>query len=327
MAVCVFGRGVIAQQDLAVQPLTFAVIAQAAQQQDHTLVQRRRFFEPTGVTTVREEVKVDANGTNAPSFELNFVAVEGQAPGSPIWLQWDNTYARHGKVFFEHGQFRVRDLAAVDRNYTLYDFGPTTRIGRPAHRVVVFPHTLDKAIWLLELDQATLLPLYTAEYDRQLRLQSELEAVSLTLGQPQLTQSASSTSTVTLPDFQAASLAMGAPQGLVEPGSSTGEFAVCKVEVRTDPLNNQQTLVLNLTDGIDEVFVTETPATADVFAGLPVRQKGTGMSHTIARFRDPSMSVLMFWDDGVSFQVAGRGSLLRLDDFAQKIYTKALLGG
>jgi hypothetical protein len=38
------------------------------------------------------------------------------------------------------------------------------------------------------------------------------------------------------------------------------------------------------------------------------------------------MSVLLFWDDGVGFQVAGRGSLARLDEFAKRIYTQALLG-
>ena len=77
------------------------------------------------------------------------------------------------------------------------------------------------------------------------------------------------------------------------------------------------------TDGIDQFFVTQTFGVSDLFASLPARKKPS-RSHTIARYRDPAMSVLLFWDDGVSFQVAGRGSLLRLDDFAQAIYTKAI---
>ncbi|MFO1076493.1 MAG: hypothetical protein U1E73_02065 [Planctomycetota bacterium] len=305
-------------------PLTFGALAQAANNQDHTLVQLRRFFEPTGMITVREEVKVDANGTASPAFQIDFLGVEGEVSGSPTWQRWDSTYARHKNVFFEHGQFRIRDTAAVVKNYTLHDFGVTVRAGRLARRVVVFPRLLDKAIWLLELDAISLLPLYTAEYDASLRLLSELEAVSLTLGQPQLTQSASSISSTAFASYRAANVAMGNPMGMLEPSGSTGEFSVFKVEVRVDPLNNQQTLELDLTDGVDEIFITETPASADIFASLPVRQRAAGPSHTIARFRDPTMSVLLFWDDGVAFQVAGRGSLVRLDEFARQIYSKAL---
>ena len=110
----------------------------------------------------------------------------------------------------------------------------------------------------------------------------------------------------------------------VEPKpTATDEYEMHRVEVRTDPLNNRQTLLLGYTDGVDQFFVVETPGTSDSFGALPVRQK-TGPSHTIARYRDPAMSVLLFWDESVSFQVAGRGSLLRLDGFAQAIYVQAL---
>lgn len=304
--------------------ISFAGLSQMLASQDHTVVQLRRFFSPSGVTAVREEARVQANGTAEPDYELEFLGVEGEPNGSPLWQYWDQTYRDHGKLFFEHGLFRVRDLSKVHHNYVLHDFGTTLRIGRAVQRVVVFPNELDKSIWLLEVDIATNVPLYTAEYDAQMRLLSEVEAVSFLPGSHLGPPSGSATTVTVLPTFDAAQTFMGAPAGLVEPLEATAEYELHKVEVRTDPLNNRQTLVLAFTDGVDEFFVIQGPGVPDSFAGLPVRQK-TEPSHTIARYRDPAMSVLLFWENGVSFQVAGRGSLLRLDEFAQAIYIQALL--
>ena len=92
---------------------------------------------------------------------------------------------------------------------------------------------------------------------------------------------------------------------------------------RVVPLLHVHAPVTVRVETFDQFFVTETFGVSDLFSALPVRQR-PGVSHTIARYRDPAMSVLLFWDAGVSFQVAGRGSLLRLDDFAQAIYTMAI---
>jgi hypothetical protein len=51
---------------------------------------------------------------------------------------------------------------------------------------------------------------------------------------------------------------------------------------------------------------------------------GSARGNTIARYRDPGMSVLLFWEGDVTFHVAGRGSLQRLDEFAREIYLQAL---
>ncbi len=311
-------------QDAAPGVVSFSSLASAVRQKDYTVVQLRRFFDANGVVTVREEARVAANGSYEPDYELDYQGVVGEPTGSPSWLEWQQIYARHGNLFFEHGLFRIRDLSSVQQNYTLHSFGNTTRAGRSARRVVVFPSQLDKAIWLLEIDTATNVPLYSAEYDSQLRLLSEIEVQTFTLGS-QLGPAAASATTVTvLPTFAAAKSFMGDPSGLVEPTGTTAEYSLDKVEVVTDPLNNRQTMMLTFTDGIDQLFITQTPGVSDAFAALPVRLKASE-SHTIARYRDPAMSVLFFWDDRVAFQVAGRGSLLRLDDFAQAVYVKAIL--
>ena len=303
--------------------VSFASMAQSVRVQDYTIVELRRFFTTNGVIAVREEVRVDANGTAHPDFELDYRGVEGEPTGSVVWQQWSQTYAEHSRLLFEHGMFRILDLARARANYTLHDYGPAQRLGRAVRRCVVFPQRPDKPIWFVEVDVATKVPLYGAEYDSHMRMLSEIEAVSF-VGSAQLGAQAGSTTLTVHPSFTAARTFMGAPGGLVEPKpTATDEYEMHRVEVRTDPLNNRQTLLLGYTDGVDQFFVVETPGTSDSFGALPVRQK-TGPSHTIARYRDPAMSVLLFWDESVSFQVAGRGSLLRLDGFAQAIYVQAL---
>ncbi len=73
-------------------------------------------------------------------------------------------------------------------------------------------------------------------------------------------------------------------------------------------------------------MLVQMPGTSDVFAGLGTAVGGrTGqLGHTVGRYRDPAMSVLVFWDDGVSFQVAGRGAMHRLDAVARQLYLQAL---
>lgn len=310
---------------------TFYSLTQAARVQSYTAVQLRRFFDsaaggPGNVTTVREELRVRANGTGEPDFELQFLGVEGEPQGSPAWLKWSQSYDDYGHLFVGHGSFRVRDLGRARANYTLHHFGTTTRIGRAVQRVVVYPRTFDKAIWLLEVDRQTQLPLYVAEYDAHMRMLSEVETIAWQPGAV-ITSPATNTAvtTVVMASFHAARSAMTFPSNVFEPSDATAEYGLDRVELRTSALNNRQSLVLTYTDGIDAFFLLETP-NGDPFRGLPVRDK-RDPSHTIARYRDPAMSVLLFWNDGVSFQVAGRGALRRLDDFAREIYRQSIAGG
>lgn len=307
--------------------VSFGVLDLANRTVDRTVVQLRRFFEGNGqVITVREEVRVDADGTNSAPYSLTFLGVEGELQGSTKWQLWAQNYTRFANLFHQHGGFHVHNLALAQANYTVHDFGPSMRAGHVTERIVVFPNSLDKAIWLLEVDAATSLPLYTAEYDANFRLLSEIEAVTFASSVQLTTPNTSLMTVTTHANFAVAKQSLNTT-GLVEPSASfTGEYQLHKVQVADNPLNTRRSLVLTYTDGVDEFFVIESPGVSEFFAGLPSQAKsGARPANTMARYRDPSMSVLLFWDDGVGFQVAGRGSLRRLDGIAKSVYTQALL--
>lgn len=318
--------GASASGPQAPQAPSLQTLDQAQRSQDYTAIQIRRFVTPAAagapasVTSVRERLEVAANGSAKPNFALTFLGVSGEPAGSPRNLQWQQTYARHGAQFFAHGSFRVRDLAAANSNYTIHDFGPVVRAGRSARRQVVFPASLDKSIWLVEVDDATAVTLYSAEFDSQLNLLAEVEAVSFVETVATFTPQASTAMAVA--DFAVAKNVMGDPTGLVEPVlSATSEYQLDRVEVQNDPLNGAWKMTLTYTDGVDQFVVVQTPGSQDAFASLPGKANGEAV---IGRFRDAAMSALVFWEGGVSFQVAGRGSLRRLDALAKSVYLQAL---
>jgi hypothetical protein len=308
---------------------TFQTLAAAVRSQDFTAVQMRRFRGENGtVTAVREQVQVlgssaASGAAAAASLSVSFLGVEGELPGSPLTQKWQTTYTRFGSLFQIYSSFRIRDAVQAAANYSLHDFGPVSRAGRSARRVVVFPSSVDKSIWVVDVDNATQVPLYSAEFDLQMRLLSEVEAVSFATSVTGA-MSSNSSAGVLFGDFVSARAYLGVPTGVVDPDLTiVSEYAVDHIEVRTDPLNGRQKLVMSFTDGVDQVLVTQSPGTPDPFAGMP-SQNPQGGGNTIARFRNPTMSVLMFWEDGVSFEVAGSGGLLRLDEVARRIYVQAL---
>ena len=316
--------------------LSLQSIWQAPQNLDYTAVQLRRFYSlPTAVggvanvTTVREQLISDSNGTPSPAFVLSFLGVEGELPGSPLNLQWDNTYLKHARRFHETGSFRIRDLAHAQANYTLHSFVNVVRAGRSATRMVVYPGHLDKSIWVVDVDQQTSLPLYTAEFDRQFRILSEVEVVSLTLSAQVPPPPPGPVTVREYASFGAATQEFEDELGLVEPDlANLPEYHLRKAIVREDLLNQRKTLQLTYTDGVDEFQLVQEMAPTNPFASLPSQNNapGSGVAnpHTIARYSDHSMRVLLFWAGDVSFQVAGRGSLARLDEFARGVYGKAL---
>ena len=290
----------------------------------YTLTQLRRFFTGSGVVTVREELRVVPMGGVLPAHELDFLGVEGEPAGSPLSNEWGSVYAEQSRLLVEHGGFWVHDLGLASLNYTLHNFGPSVCAGRSAWLMVVFPDELDKTIRVLKVCAETSVVLYSAEYvvaGGQIGLVSEVEALTFSLGAQVSTPT---TSLVTsFPNFNAAAVHMGSPTGLVEPGQ-TEEYQLDRIQVRVDPLNNRESLILEYTDGIDVFFVEETPGASDPFGLVPVRQTGS-LPHVIARFEDQTMSVFLFWDGGVSFQVCGR-FWEQLGDVAKGVYTQATLG-
>jgi len=301
---------------------TLQSLGQSVLQEDYTVEQLRRFRTENGtVVTVRELLQVQANGTHAPLFAITFLGVEGEPAGSTLSLEWQQTYTRYSSLFFRHGSFQVRDLMRAGNNYTLHDFGQVVRAGRLARRMVVFPNTIDKAIWVVDIDSVTNVPLFVAEFDNQLKIFAEIEVVQFNSGVQNMPATSSSQSITKVSDFNAARTMLGNPTGLIDPDivGIVGDYGLESVEVHQDPINGRQRLVMSYTDGIDQFMVVQAISGTNPFAALP-----GSAAHTIGRFRDPAVSALVFWDDGISFHVAGRGSLTRLDDVARTIYRQAL---
>lgn len=337
------GQGTVSQGPVGSAPkapapvlaahLSLAAIYHAPQTRDFSAVQLRRFYTPSAVvgqaptvTTVRESLVSDAKASGAPDYQLTFLGVEGELPGSVLNLQWANTYQKHGRRFHESGSFHIRDLAQAQANYAMHSFSNVVRAGRAATRVVIYPGRLDKSIWVVDIDQQTSLPLYSAEFDRQLRILSEVEVLSLTLSAQLPPPPPSQTVVQEFATFAEAAEQFEGDLGLIDPDLPLmGEYQLRKALVRDDPLNQRKTLQLTYTDGVDEFHLVQEMAPTDPFAGLPSQPPTSQAGHTIARYSDHSMRVLLFWARDVSFQVAGRGSLVRLDEFAREVYSKALL--
>ena len=302
---------------------TLASIAQSLQNQDYTVEQYRRFRDESGtLVTVRERLKVGANGTDRPDFEITFLGVVGEPAGSALSVEWQQAYNRFGHLFFRHGSFQVRDLAKAAANYTLHDYGQVVRAGRLARRMVVFPVSIDKAIWVVDIDSATSVPLCVAEFDNSLQLRANIEVLTFTPSVQAITPTQSAANVTPMVNYAAAETFLGLPSGLVDPiVSVTPDYALESVEVHDDPINGREKLVMSYSDGIDQFMVVQTLNTLDPFAGLP---SSGGGAHTIGRFRDRAVSALVFWDDQVTFHVAGRGSLRRLDDVASGIFLQVL---
>ena len=317
--------------------VTFALLAQAPTQGAYEQQQVRRFLDGSGaLSSVQERLVVVGDGTMSPPFQLEFVAAVGVAPDSEAAAKWRSTYRKHASLFHEHGSFRVRDAAAAARNYTLHDFGNGVRAGRTTRRVVVYPRIDDKPIWLLELDVQTGRPLYSGQFDRQIRLLGELEVQSV---QP-VTEVAAMPPDwnwrprMTLvphasPTDGIQSLQSGDQDGnlLVHPrlDQQVGEYALQRTHVAEDPLNGARSLVLTYTDGIDSFFVVQAPGAPSPLQVFPnlIQPQGT-RTHTIAYHDDPAQRVYWFGQGYTTFTVAGSGALQRLDAVAKQIYRQAV---
>jgi hypothetical protein len=317
------GQRIATTSKNAPTPPSLASIGQALLNQDYTVEQHRRFRDELGnVVTVLERLEVDANGTARPEFEITFLGVVGEPAGSALSVEWQQAYSRFGHLFFRHGSFQVRDLAKASANYTLHDYGQVVRAGRLARRMVVFPVSFDKAIWVVDIDSATSVPLFIAEFDNSLQLRANIEALTFTQSVQPITPTQASANVTPMANYAAAETFLGLPTGLIDPiVLVTPDYVIESIEVHDDPINGREKLVMSYSDGIDQYMVVQTLNSLDPFAGLP---SSGGGAHTIGRFRDPALSALVFWDDQVTFHVAGRGSLRRLDDVASSIFLQVL---
>lgn len=320
------------------QDLSFATLFAATDRLTYKANQVRRFRNEQGrLVGVREQVTVTGNGTRHPPFRLTFLGMEGMAPPAAEAARWTDLYRRYASLFHEHGGFKIYDAARAAANYVLYPLGPGLRAGRPVERVVVLPRQLDKAIWLIDVDRATGIVLYGAEFDAGARSMGEVEVTSLLLGnlvgplannwawRPRM-------QVTRFPGLQGALNQMAQVLGLdrsplVSPTlSAVPDYGLLESQVSEDPLNGATSLVLTYTDGIDAFFVIQSPGQRDPFAGIPstYQRPGDKAPHTIAYYDDPSMRVYLFHHSDVFFTIAGRGALARLGEVARSVYRQAI---
>ena len=342
VALCALVAGARAQENLGTclpirsgADVTFELLARAPYQHQFQAQQVRRFQDGSGNwVDLRERLTVQGNGSEDAPFRLEFLpAPVSDAAGSLHARDWQATYATHAGLLYKHGSFHVYDAAAARANYTIYDFGAARRLDRDVRRVVILPRQTDKAVWLLDVDVSTGLLLYSAEFDISARLISELEVTQIRIGSIPDTQVAgwNWTPRLTIVPVNAASPATariraGSPT-LPAIASIVPEYVMARAHIAENPLNQDQTLVYSYTDGVDEFFVSEAFGGQDPFAVNPVTLRNPGShSHTIASYDDPGLRAYVFHENGVTFQVVGRGSLRRLQDVARQVCRQAVLG-
>lgn len=335
--------------------VTFDLLSRADFEATYVATRTRRFLDPQGsnplggggaMVQIRERLLLQGDGSEGSPFRLEFLEVVGSAQDPAQTARWGEVYRANAGLLHLHGGFRVRDAAAAARNYQVYDFGVFHRIGREVRRSVVFPRRMDKGIWLVDVDTETGVVLYSAEFDSSLRMLSEIETTTLSLGpipdkQPLMGASRvgarpswSWQPRLVVSKFPSFATAAAGIQGsvLVDPavGQVVSEYGQHLFQVTEDPANGDRTLVLGFTDGIDEFFVLQTNAMSDPFKGNPSvfskRDKTGSQTHAIASYDDPAMRVYAFYENGLLFQVVGRGSLVRLKGVATRVCQQAVTG-
>jgi len=315
--------------------VTFPLLAGAPFQSIYQADQVRRFLDSSGnLVELQERLTVQGNGNESSPFRLDFIDQLAPKAKSTVAAQapkWNAIYADHAGLMFLHSGFRVHDPVLAQANYSILDFGTARRAGRDVRRVVVYPGRPDKAIWVLDVDTLTGIPLYSAEFDPAARLIGEVEITALSLGSAVVPRTANwswsphlTITNLTSPQ-QAAAVLTGTP---TIPGVAQimPEYALRDVHVAGNQLNASQTLVFGYTDGIDEFFVSEAFGASDPFQVSPMTPRGAPHTHTIASYDDPGLRAYVFHESGVTFEVVGRGSLRRLQDVAKRVCHQAVTG-
>jgi hypothetical protein len=333
IAACPQGGGLPIQ---SAGQVTFSLLASAPFQSSYRADQVRRFLDSSGsLVELQERITVQGNGTESSPFRLDFVDQSGakvKGPAATLAPKWDALYSDHAGLLFLHSGFRVHDPVLAQANYSILDFGIARRAGRDVRRIVVFPSRPDKAIWVVDVDTQTGIPLYSAEFDPTARLIGEVEITALSLGSTVVPQTPNwswsprmTITNLTSPQQAAASL-VGASPTIPGVGQIMPEYALRDLHVAGNALNASQTLVFGYTDGIDEFFVSEAFGASYPFAPSPMAPRGAPHTHTIASYDDPGLRAYVFHESGVTFEVIGRGSLRRLQDVAKRVCHQAVTG-
>lgn len=260
-------------------------------------------------------------------FRLTLDSVPGLSL-DPVELEQRRTvHASHAGYLQQFETFRVENPVAAARNYTLLHLDDRERLGRATHRVAVVPRRFGRSAWILELDAATLYPLFSAEVSAFGVVVATLEVTTFALATPaELSAVTWWAPTMLMSRFSDATSA-AASLGLVRPAAMDGaalpaDYALIEVRAVRNDLRPESSLVFVHGDGIDSLFVIDTYGAPP--PPLPWSSPGDPTApYAIFSYADQNVAQLMFHVHGVRTMVIGRSSHLELGLLAESLLRQA----
>ncbi len=284
--------------------------------------------KPTSQTRwvgTKESLLHRGTGTNTPErFQLTFLGIEGRTLTPFELSQRGQIFAESAGFLFRYQSFRVHDVAQANLNYGIYYLGKTQRIGRPTYRIAVIPKQWDRSAWLLDLDLETAYPLYRAEYTLDVVLRAEVEVTSF---QPNARIPNSTSWWSPTKGFADCSSAYDALRQVVTqarsqvvpgPAQLPPGYKSARSQVITDAYQGKKIALLVYSDGIDQIFVQQTPKPST--NGWSVRTVGDNLYV----FENNGITDFYFAQGGVDFRVIGGASRAMVENTAKAIYRQAV---
>ena len=310
--------------DLELRERAFSAVRVAQTQTDYRAVQVRRVrgsFSGLGrggewVGAVETALHRSAAASSTELFALELTGFEGISMSEPQLQQRRRLYQGQAGYLFRYQSFTVHDARAAAANYSLFDLGAgATRAGRTCNRFAVVSRTLDRPSWLLDMDAATGLPLYSGEFTPGGALVSELEVLSVSYGAAAQIPAGSAwawTPRLGVQHFASVSAAIANATGLAAIAPEVGAgYRFDHARLITDPLTTEQSVVSVHHDGIDALMFRQR-----------MQPQVNDQNHVLKVFTDAGVTQCMFQHKNTEMLVIGRCTLVR--EIAKRIYVQAV---
>lgn len=287
--------------------------------------QVRRIVERRGENVVtigiREHLLRASGQGPGGRFELTFQGLENEKLTESQFAQRDMLFRSQVGAIHLDQSFRVLDLEAARKNYALFFIDSKLRAQRPVYRVVLVPRLIARSIWLLELDMQTGYPLYTGEYNAIGQFAGELEVTAFRHGNdvslPKEEWGWQVPATVTeFPTPSDAITMLGTPPFVLpQPGTMPPGYEPHAARSIRDPLSTKRRLVLDYSDGIDQIHVIEVPTTEQPFVAG---------GHTVSLYTDAGLTLAHFRHAGLECTIVGRGTEIVVRYVAENFFRQLL---
>ncbi len=315
-------------------PIPFVTIARAQTSLVARINQTRSALEPDGHGGARWASLEESLGLGGKDdsgnlrFRLTLEGVPGmQLDPSQLDLR-RQLHASHAGYLQQFGGFRIDDPVLAERNHLLVRLDDRVRLGRATHRLALLPRCFGRAAWIIELDAATLHPLFAAQVSAFGIIVETLEVTRFepvaesALGnvdwwQPTMQISRFPSHATAAASIQHASVAVPEFTGI-----PTG-YEFREARVVHDDLRPETSLVLVFGDGIDSMFVMETYGAPPPPLPWPSNTDPTA-PYAIFSYRDQHVAQHMFYVNGVRTLVIGDSNHLELGPLAESLLTSAL---